>query len=188
MGDLDKSQSLLTQLQEAKEALLEAKGEIQRLKAELLRMEVDGQKQGQDYEAKKLEFQREMMELSQKAMAPAALPGASLIDRQTSAIRQSMQDNNNSAFEVEKAEMHKKIRDLSRKVEELTDDVKMTEDANLDLKAEKSRLQLQLEELRTQLRTQLSKYSDEYAKDRQSLAHQAKEELLKTYNDKEREN
>ena len=38
--------------------------------------------------------------------------------------------------------MHKKIRDLSRKVEELTDDVKMTEEANLDFKSEKSRLQL----------------------------------------------
>jgi hypothetical protein len=45
-------------------------------------------------------------------------------------------------WEIEKAEMHKKIRDLSRKVEELTDDVKMTEEANLDLKSEKSRLQL----------------------------------------------
>jgi len=73
---------------------------------------------------------------------------------------------------LEKGEMHKKIRDLSRKVEELTDDVKLTEEANLDLKSEKSRLQLQLEEVRTQLRTQLGKYNDEYsAKDRQSLAH-----------------
>ena len=91
-------------------------------------------------------------------------------------------------WEIEKAEMHKKIRDLSRKVEELTDDVKMTEEANLDLKSEKSRLQLQLEEIRTQLRTQLGKYADEFAKDKQSLAHQAKEELLKTFNDKEKEN
>ncbi len=55
----------------------------------------------------------------------------------------------NTAFETEKAEFLKKIRDLSRKVEELTDDVKLTEEANLDLKSEKSRLSLQLEELRT---------------------------------------
>ena len=46
-------------------------------------------------------------------------------------------------------ELTKKVRDLQRKVEELTDDVKLTEEANLDLKSEKSRLQLQLEELRT---------------------------------------
>jgi hypothetical protein len=48
----------------------------------------------------------------------------------------------NTAFETEKAEFLKKIRDLSRKVEELTDDVKLTEEANLDLKSEKSRLSL----------------------------------------------
>lgn len=43
-GDIDKSNSLLNQLQEAKEALLEAKGEIQKLKSELLKMEVEGKK------------------------------------------------------------------------------------------------------------------------------------------------
>jgi len=65
-----------------------------------------------------------------------------MIEKQTSAIRGSMfKDPENEAhLEAEKAEMHKKIRDLSRKVEELTDDVKMMEEANLDLKSEKSRL------------------------------------------------
>jgi len=50
---------------------------------------------------------------------------------------------------LEKIDLTKKVRDLQRKVEELTDDIKLTEEANLDLKAEKSRLQLQLEEIRT---------------------------------------
>ena len=60
-GDIDKSHSLLNQLQEAKEALLEAKGEIQKLKSELLKMEVEGQKSAKDYEAKRLEFQNELI-------------------------------------------------------------------------------------------------------------------------------
>lgn len=64
-----------------------------------------------------------------------------MIEKQTSAIRSStFKSPDDGQWEIEKAEMHKKIRDLSRKVEELTDDVKMTEEANLDLKSEKSRL------------------------------------------------
>jgi hypothetical protein len=60
-------------------------------------------------------------------------------------------------------------------VEELTDDIKMTEEANLDLKSEKSRLQVQLEELRNQLRTQLNKYMNELSNpaDRQQMQWQA---------------
>ena len=57
------------------------------------------------------------------------------------------------AWDLERVELTKRVRDLQRKVEELTDDIKLTEEANMDLKSEKSRLQLQLEELRTQLRT-----------------------------------
>lgn len=138
-GDIDKSHSLLNQLQEAKEALLEAKGEIQKLKSELLKMEVEGQKSAKDYEAKRLEFQNELMQMSQKGQTIEK----QMLEKQTSAIRSSMFKNpDDGQWEIEKAEMHKKIRDLSRKVEELTDDVKMTEEANLDLKSEKSRLQL----------------------------------------------
>lgn len=64
-------------------------------------------------------------------------------------MRSSVFGKNDNGWELEKAEMLKKVRDLSRKVEELTDDIKLTEEANLDLKSEKSRLQLQLEEMRT---------------------------------------
>jgi len=58
-------------------------------------------------------------------------------------------DNASAAWDSERVDLTKKVRDLQRKVEELTDDIKLTEEANLDLKAEKSRLQLQLEEIRT---------------------------------------
>ena len=79
-----------------------------------------------------MEFQNDLMS---KKGAPE------MFEKQTSAIRASTFKNpDDDKWEIEKAEMHKKIRDLSRKVEELTDDVKMTEEVNLDLKSEKSRL------------------------------------------------
>lgn len=44
------------------------------------------------------------------------------------------------AWDLERVELTKRVRDLQRKVEELTDDIKLTEEANMDLKSEKSRL------------------------------------------------
>jgi hypothetical protein len=49
-------------------------------------------------------------------------------------------ESNSAAWDLERVELTKKVRDLQRKVEELTDDIKLTEEANLDLKSEKSRL------------------------------------------------
>jgi hypothetical protein len=64
-------------------------------------------------------------------------------------LKPQYDDNASAAWDLERVDLTKKVRDLQRKVEELTDDIKLTEEANLDLKAEKSRLQLQLEEIRT---------------------------------------
>jgi predicted RNase H-like nuclease (RuvC/YqgF family) len=55
--------------------------------------------------------------------------------------------------------LQRKLRDLNRRVEELTEDVKLLEETNLDLKSEKSRLNLQLEEMRTGLRTKLQQFN-----------------------------
>lgn len=46
-------------------------------------------------------------------------------------------------------------------MEELTDDVRSTEEANMDLKADRSRLQVQIEEIRSQMRNQMQKYMND---------------------------
>lgn len=132
---------------------MQARGEVEKLKAEIMRMELDGKKMGQDYEMKKLEFQKEMMDLQTKQ----AIEKQQLIQQQPSqqplarapSLKPQYDENASAAWDLERVELTKKVRDLQRKVEELTDDIKLTEEANLDLKAEKSRLQLQLEEIRT---------------------------------------
>lgn len=45
-------------------------------------------------------------------------------------------------WEGEKTDLLRKIKELNRKVEELTDDVKMLEQQNLELKSDKNRIQL----------------------------------------------
>ena len=122
---------------------------------------------------KRIELQKEFMEMSSKKTF------AQLQEEKV------MQTSRN----FEKADYQRKLRELDRMTEELTDDVRTLEEANLDLKSEKNRLQLQLEEMRTGMRQKLSQYNAELStpQEKQALAWKAKEELIRTYNDKEQD-
>jgi hypothetical protein len=43
-------------------------------------------------------------------------------------------------WEGEKTDLLRKIKELNRKIEELTDDVKLFEESNLELKSDKNRI------------------------------------------------
>lgn len=43
-------------------------------------------------------------------------------------------------WEGEKTDLLRKIKELNRKVEEITDDVKMLEEQNMELKSDKNRI------------------------------------------------
>jgi len=88
-------------------------------------------------------------------------------------------------WEGEKTDLLRKIKELNRKIEELTDDVKMFEEQNLELKSDKNRVQLQLEEMRSAYRNKLTKYMNEHNPDQSALTWQAKEELIRSYTEKE---
>ena len=127
---------------------------------------------------KRIELQKEFMEMSSKK---------TFAQLQEEKVMQTSM--NFDAFELEKADYQRKLRELDRMTEELTDDVRTLEEANLDLKSEKNRLQLQLEEMRTGMRQKLSQYNAELStpQEKQALAWKAKEELIRTYNDKEQD-
>lgn len=66
-------------------------------------------------------------------------------------------------FDAIEAELMRKVRDLTKRSEELTDDVRTLEEQNVELRSEKNRLQLQLEEMRTGMRTKLNQYNADYS-------------------------
>jgi predicted nucleic acid-binding Zn-ribbon protein len=68
-------------------------------------------------------------------------------------------------WDGEKTDLLRKIKELNRKVEEITDDVKIFEEQNLELKSDKNRIQLQLEEMRSAFRNKLTKYMNEHNPD-----------------------
>ena len=68
-------------------------------------------------------------------------------------------------WDGEKTDLLRKIKELNRKIEELAEDVKLLEDGSLELKSDKNRLQLQLEEMRSAYRNKLTKYMNDHNPD-----------------------
>lgn len=64
-------------------------------------------------------------------------------------------------WDGEKTDLLRKIKELNRKVEEQNDDIKMLEEQNIEVKSDKNRVQLQLEEMRSAYRNKLTKYMND---------------------------
>ena len=176
-----KNEKLAVELQETKEALIVAKGEIERLKTELIRFELQNQQNSLDLDNKKMELEREFLELTRSKQTD----GERLrVDDLEAAKRLNLE---REMWDGEKTDLLRKIKELNRKVEELTDDVKALEEQNLELKSDKNRIQLQLEEMRSAYRNKLTKYMSENNPDQAALTWQAKEELIRSYTEKEQD-
>lgn len=176
---LRKVEKLETELYDKREALVVAQGEIERLKSELVRADIAGQQNQQDYEARKLELEREFIEMSKRNLQE--LDSAKTDDKnyhKKNALEKELWDG-------ERIDYQKKIKQLNRKIEELTDDLKLLEEQNIELKSDKNRLTLQVEEMRSAFRNKLTKYMNENNPDSSAVTWSAKEELIRSYTEKE---
>lgn len=122
------------ELQETKEALIVAKGEIERLKTELIRYDLQNQQNVMDLDNKKMELEREFLEITKtKHHDTDKIRGDDLEANKRLNLEREMWDG-------EKTDMLRKVKELNRKIEELTDDVKIYEEQNLELKSDKNRI------------------------------------------------
>uniref|UniRef100_A0A7S3J3C3 Uncharacterized protein n=1 Tax=Euplotes harpa TaxID=151035 RepID=A0A7S3J3C3_9SPIT len=174
-----KVEKLETDLYDKREALVVAQGEIERLKSELVRADIAGQQNQQDYEARKLELEREFIEMSKRNLQE--LDSVKTDDRnyhKKNVLEKELWDG-------ERIDYQKKIKQLNRKIEELMDDLKLLEEQNIELKSDKNRLTLQVEEMRSAFRNKLTKYMNENNPDSSAVTWSAKEELIRSYTEKE---
>lgn len=121
---------------------------------------------------KKQEMEREFIELNKRSLLELGNQKKDdLNSHQKSALEREL-------FEGEKIDLQKKIKLLNRKIEELTDDIKIIEEQNLELKSDKNRVTLQLEEMRSAFRNKLTKFMNEHNPDSSAVTWSAKEELI----------
>lgn len=144
-----------------------------------MRADLSGQQNDLDIQNKKQEMEREFIELNKRNLVEMDNQKKDdLGSHQKGALEREL-------FEGERIELQKKIKLLNRKIEELTDDVKMLNEQNLDFKSDKNRVILQLEEMRSAFRNKLTKYMNENNPDASAVTWSAKEELIRSYTEKE---
>lgn len=131
-----KNEKMAQELQQTKESLIVAKGEIERLKTELIRFDLNNQQNVMDLDNKKMELEREFLELTRtKQTDTEKIRGDDLEANKRLNLERELWDG-------EKTDLLRKIKELNRKVEEMTDDLKIFEEQNLELKSDKNRIQL----------------------------------------------
>jgi len=87
-----------------------------------------------DLDNKKMELEREFLELTRNKQTD----GERLrVDDLEAAKRLNLE---REMWDGEKTDLLRKIKELNRKIEELTDDVKIIEEQNLELKSDKNRI------------------------------------------------
>ncbi len=117
-----KNEKLGHELQETKEALIVAKGEIERLKTELIRYDLQNQQNVMEVDNKKMELEREFLELTRNKQTDHE---RIKVDDLEAAKRLNLE---REMWDGEKTDLLRKIKELNRKIEELTDDVKIFEE------------------------------------------------------------
>jgi len=116
-----------------------------------------------DLDNKKMELEREFLEITRnKGVDNDRLRVDDLEANKRLNLEREMWDG-------EKTDLLRKIKELNRKIEELTDDVKIIEEQNIELKSDKNRIMLQLEEMRSAYRNKLTKYMNEHNPDQAAL-------------------
>lgn len=85
---------------------------------------------------KKMELEREFLELTKTKQGDA---DRMRVDDMEANKRLNLE---REMWEGEKTDLLRKIKELNRKVEELTDDVRGMEEQNMELKSDKNRIQL----------------------------------------------
>ena len=162
-----------------RQKLVVAQGEIERLKSEILRSDMRGQQAELDLNNKKNEMETEFIEMSKRNVVDSHNQRSDdSAHHQKSALEREL-------WEGERMDLQKKIKLLNRKIEELIDEVKLLNEQNIELKSDKNRVTLQLEEMRSAFRNKLTKYMNENNKDSSAVTWSAKEELIRSYTEKE---
>ena len=176
-----RGQNLDKELQDTRRALLEAQGEVSRLKVLLEKGDVLQQKSNVDVGNRKMELERQFLELANSKQ----LELEEVRGNDDSVQRRFRMER--ELWEGEKTDLLRKMKELNRKIEELQDDVRLVEDQNTGLKADKMKLNSEGEEVRAAHRGVLRTQAGDDGQDKASIQWRAKEELTRSFQEREQQ-
>ena len=128
-----------------------------------------------------MELERQFLEVNnQRAQEIDEVRGNDEESRRRFAMERELWDG-------EKTDLQRKMRELNRKIEELQDENSLYQQQNQELKLDKDRINQDREEVRSAYRGILQAQQSDNAQDQNALRWRAKEELTRSYQEKERQ-
>ena len=128
-----KASRVESELQEARLQLLKSQAENDKLKSDMQKFELLNQKNSVDVGNKKMELERQYLEMTRnRQMEVQDIRG----DDETTQKRFKLE---RELWEGGKTDLHRRMKELQRRLEEVQDDVKIVEETNNSLKLDKSR-------------------------------------------------
>eukprot|EP01022_Parablepharisma_sp_SALTPOND_P018007 TRINITY_DN292_c0_g1_i1.p2 TRINITY_DN292_c0_g1~~TRINITY_DN292_c0_g1_i1.p2 ORF type:complete len:881 (+),score=151.65 TRINITY_DN292_c0_g1_i1:32227-34869(+) len=148
-----------------KEELAKTASELEKATSDKLKTEVILEQMKLDYDKKRVALEREYVSLAKNK--DGQIQAIRKVDQEGTKWRQA----DKTLWESEKYDLHKKIKDLNRKLEMMSTELREVKELNDELKADKNSIGTQLDELRTAYRNKLAK----------ATGDEARTELVNTY-------
>lgn len=186
-GDLSEEQSRLgTQLdrlrkenRELEDALMNARGEIEQLRSELVKHDMNAQRAQLDYENKKNELERVYIEMARKRDGDVKGQLQDADDR----VRRLKEKN--ELGDADFVTMNRQLKASQRKIQELEDHLNEYMKHDSDMTEDNQKLNLMVEEMRNNFRSKLIRAMNEGVRLDDGMTKAAREELIRSYNEKE---
>lgn len=172
--------NLQRQYDDQKEALIMAKAEVEKLKNEILRYQIKDEQYKLDVESKKLDLEKGYIEMARDKEKDMK----SLSKQAEDNLQKNLQDK--MVFDSQRMELMAKNKQSGRKIEELEEKIKELMGNLSELKSENARLKTSMDEKDNLYRAKLMQYQmEEKTKDKNMLGYNAREDLVRSYREKE---
>ena len=129
-----KASRVESQLQEARLDLLKVQAENDSLRSDMQKFDIVRQQNSVDVDNKKMELERQYLEMTRnRQMEVQGIRGEDEGAQKRFKLEREL-------WEGEKTDLHRRMKELQRRLEEVQDDVKIVEETNNGLKLDKQRL------------------------------------------------
>ena len=170
---------LRKQTQDLEGALLSSRSEIELLRKEVIKYDMNAQRLRVEFDSQKADLERQYLQITKNREDNVA----TRISETDGKFRKIAQQNQNVTADI--ALITSELKSATRKIAELEDNLKEYKQHDSEMTQEVHRLALQLEEMRGSLRGKLLKALNEGMHPGEEMMRAAREELVRTYNEKE---
>ena len=173
------NERLKKQLQDLENALLSSRSEIELLRKEVIKYDMNSQRMKIEFDSQKVDLERQYLQITKNREENInnRISDADLKSRKV------VQQNQNINADI--TMVTDQLKGAQRKIAELEDNLKEYKIHDSDMTKEVHRLTLQLEEMRGSLRGKLLKALNEGMHPGDEMLRVAREEMIRTYNEKE---